>query len=217
MEMRLSPHVKPFDPSSPRPPGSITPTKSIDLKITIVGAYAVGKSSLAHRYVNGRFNTMVSPTVGACFFTKSVLVDSTIVRMLVWDTAGSERYNALMPLYIRGSHAIVVCFEAPNNEKRVDIPAIIELIGDIRKTTKESPIILAATKVDEFEPTAYAEVSTFARENGYLLYFTSSKTGLGVDDLFAAVAREGLDYAKGLSTTEFELVEAPKSKAKWCC
>lgn len=216
--MRLTPHVKPFDPSSPRPPGSITPTRSVDLKITIVGRYAVGKSTLAHRYVNRRFNTMISSTIGAGFFTKSVLVDSTIVKLMLWDTASGERYNALMPLYIRGSHAIVVCFEAPTDEKRIDIPAIIELIGEIRKNAKDAPIVLAATKVDEFEPAKYVEISTFARENGHLLYFTSSKTGLGVDDLFAAVAREGLDYAKGLSTTEFELVEAPKSKtSKWCC
>lgn len=53
-------------------------------------------------------------TIGAAFFTQTVVINDETVRFEIWDTAGQERYHCLAPMYYRGSAAAVVVYDITN-------------------------------------------------------------------------------------------------------
>ena len=62
----------------------------------------VGKTSLLHRYTQGKFDPKnTTSTTGAFFVTKKVNVDGTKVRLQLWDTAGQERFRSMVRLRLR--------------------------------------------------------------------------------------------------------------------
>lgn len=44
------------------------------------------------------------------FAYKEVTVDGKTFRLGIWDTAGSERYQAITPMYYRGATVALLCY-----------------------------------------------------------------------------------------------------------
>ena len=61
----------------------------------LLGDMGVGKSCIAIRFVYGKFSNTHEATIGACFLTKNVELDTHTVKFEIWDTAGQERYHSL--------------------------------------------------------------------------------------------------------------------------
>ena len=78
----------------------------------------MGKSSLVNRFVKNQFNTEHPTTVGAAFLQSPVPLDDSPDRIQfgIWDTAGSERYKALAPMYYRGAEAAIVAYDITSFE-----------------------------------------------------------------------------------------------------
>ena len=69
---------------------------SSQFKLVILGESAVGKSSLALRFVKGQYNDNAESTIGAAFLTHVLQLDQEkSVKIDLWDTAGQERYDRL--------------------------------------------------------------------------------------------------------------------------
>ncbi|XP_063086937.1 ras-related protein Rab-24 isoform X2 [Cavia porcellus] len=84
----------------------------VDVKVVMLGKENVGKTSLVERYVHDRF--LVGPyqnTIGAAFVAKVMSVGDRTVTLGIWDTAGSERYEAMSRIYYRGAKAAIVCYD----------------------------------------------------------------------------------------------------------
>uniref|UniRef100_A0A3B5L2U3 Ras-related protein Rab-24 n=1 Tax=Xiphophorus couchianus TaxID=32473 RepID=A0A3B5L2U3_9TELE len=84
----------------------------VDAKVVMLGKESVGKTSLVERYVHHRF--LVGPyqnTIGAAFVAKPIQVADRVITLGIWDTAGSERYEAMSRIYYRGARAAVVCYD----------------------------------------------------------------------------------------------------------
>jgi len=63
------------------------------------------------RFVQGHFNPCITSTIGAAFTTKTVRYDKDVVRWELWDTAGQEQYNSLVPMYYRGAVGCVLVYD----------------------------------------------------------------------------------------------------------
>jgi small GTP-binding protein len=63
----------------------------IEVKVCIIGDTDVGKTSLSTRYCHGEFPENSTPTIGASFLQRRVMVDNTEISLQIWDTAGQER------------------------------------------------------------------------------------------------------------------------------
>ena len=63
------------------------------LKIIVLGAANVGKTTMMKRYVTDKFIADRRPTVGADFMTKKLKVEGTDVVLQLWDTAGQVSYS----------------------------------------------------------------------------------------------------------------------------
>lgn len=123
-----------YDIQTSRTPLSISPSSSTEsllakqqsrprpLKIVIIGPESVGKTSLRQTYFTNRFQHNYKATIGADFEAKVVEHQASGRKVLlsVWDTAGQERFRALGSAFYRGADAVVVCFDAGDeDEKRV--------------------------------------------------------------------------------------------------
>merc|ERR1712022_101440 len=94
----------------PRLSSEMDPIKAPEFKVVFVGAINVGKSSLVARFVKNEFTEYLAPTTGAAFSRAAVELPTGSVRLQLWDTAGQEKYKALVRIYYRGAAAAIVTF-----------------------------------------------------------------------------------------------------------
>ncbi|XP_033101870.1 ras-related protein Rab-5A-like [Anneissia japonica] len=81
-------------------------------KLVLFGDAAVGKTSLVLRFVKGSFsNEPQEATIGVAFQSSTVCLPEATVKFEIWDTAGSQRYQGLAPMYYRGAHAALIVFD----------------------------------------------------------------------------------------------------------
>uniref|UniRef100_A0A663F5L4 RAB24, member RAS onco family n=2 Tax=Neoaves TaxID=3078114 RepID=A0A663F5L4_AQUCH len=86
--------------------------RRVDAKVVLLGQEGVGKSSLVERCAHRRFRPgPYQNTIGAAFVAKVMSVGDQTVTLGIWDTAGSERYEAMSRIYYRGARAAVVCYD----------------------------------------------------------------------------------------------------------
>lgn len=62
--------------------------KQIEVKVILVGDTSVGKTCIASRYITNKFTIETSPTSGTAFMRKTIVVNNTTVKFMLWDTAG---------------------------------------------------------------------------------------------------------------------------------
>ncbi len=84
-------------------------------KIVFIGDAGVGKSSLVLRFVQNNWTPHLTSTIGAAFTTKTLRYDKDVVRWELWDTAGQEQYNSLVPMYYRGALGAVLVYDITSN------------------------------------------------------------------------------------------------------
>merc|ERR1711988_1727285 len=175
-------------------PGMQQPRQSTDIdqirppefKVVFVGAINVGKSSLVARFVKNEFTEYLAPTTGAAFSRAAVELPEGSVRLQLWDTAGQEKYKALVRIYYRGAAAAIVTFDVSNKESFVYAKT---WVADLQLEDPTMVIVLAANKSDLGDPRAFMrEAREYAAQNKLPIFETSAKTGDSVKDLFDDLA-----------------------------
>lgn len=77
------------------------------MKACLLGNTNAGKTCLSHNIVGHIYNEFHSSTIGANFLCK-FLPNNISNQLILWDTAGQERYRSIVPMYIRGSHVVII-------------------------------------------------------------------------------------------------------------
>uniref|UniRef100_G1KEG5 Ras-related protein Rab-24 n=1 Tax=Anolis carolinensis TaxID=28377 RepID=G1KEG5_ANOCA len=176
----------------------------VDAKVVMLGKEYVGKTSLVERYVHNRF--LVGPyqnTIGAAFVAKVMSVGGQTVTLGIWDTAGSERYEAMSRIYYRGAKAAIVCYDLTDSSS---FQRAKFWVNELQNFEENCRIYLCGTKSDLLDEDRrkreidFHDVQDYADEIKAELFETSSKTGQNVDELFQRVAE---DYV----STAFEMSE----------
>jgi small GTP-binding protein len=169
------------------------------LKINLIGSYAVGKSSLANRFVNSTFPIEYRSIVNGDFYTKELMVEDKECKLQIWDTAGQERYRAIPSSYFRGASCVICCFDISrerydNKIFEANIDKCLELVKD---SFSDVPIILVGCKSDleQERVVDYNRGLNTAQTIGTVAYFEcSAQDNKGVDELFDFVARLSLRH-----------------------
>ncbi|KAK8914640.1 Ras-related protein RABA1d [Platanthera zijinensis] len=63
-------------------------------KLVLIGDSGVGKSNILSRFTRNEFSLESKSTIGVEFATRSLNVDSKVIKAQIWDTAGQERVVA---------------------------------------------------------------------------------------------------------------------------
>lgn len=165
----------------------------IKAKICLVGEFAVGKTSLANRYVHNIFQDRYFATIGAKI-TKAEVErvgdGGTQVIMTIWDIMGEKGFRELLKeAYFEGAHAAVAVCDLTRPETLEDlggwIAAVFRIVGEV-------PILIVGNKADLKDELRLREedVAHFAREQGFDYLITSAKTGENVHGAFKVMARK---------------------------
>ncbi|XP_055553148.1 GTPase RhebL1 isoform X2 [Falco cherrug] len=78
-------------------------------KVLILGYRAVGKTSLAHQFVEGKFVECYEPTVESTY-NKMVVVGKDEFQLQLVDMAGQDEYTILPHSFVIGIHGYVLVY-----------------------------------------------------------------------------------------------------------
>ena len=120
---------------------------SIQKKICLLGDFAVGKTSLIRRYVEGRFEDKYLSTIGTKISRKTVALptDTEIIdmTMLIWDLAGGEKFDRMTGSYYRGAAGAVIVCDLPRPET---LDSIIRYAQDFLGINTNAPLVIVGNK-----------------------------------------------------------------------
>ncbi|XP_045603209.1 ras-related protein Rab-24 isoform X2 [Procambarus clarkii] len=197
-------------------------TGKVDMKVVMLGQASCGKTSLVERFIYNRFNTNYQTTIGAAFGARCVDVQGKQICVGLWDTAGSERYEAMSRIYYRDAKAAVICYDVTNAES-ADRAKF--WVGEVQKHEEDCRIFLCGTKVDlvsdksQLRQVDYHDLSDYAEEVGAKVFETSSKTGKNVEELFNCVVEDfALRNEDVIATLQDSVITLHnKTTRKKCC
>jgi len=159
----------------------------IEAKIVFLGDTGVGKTSIVVRYVEQRFSSSVSPTIGASFLSKFVTVNGVRVKLQLWDTAGQERFRSLAPMYYRGAAAAVLIFDITSMESYLRVK---EWVKELRANVfDEILLFVVGNQVDKSgRQVESSEATDYAHSIGGHFFETSARKNTGIEELFLSIA-----------------------------
>jgi small GTP-binding protein len=202
--------------------GRVTPN-TVDLKIVLLGSAFVGKTSIINRYCNSVFNAEALPTVGAGFFTHALQVDNTDVTIMLWDTAGEERFRSVTPSLLRGAHALVLAFDLTDVASFSDIDIYLDLFLDTSQLDPNQgpPVLLLGNKADLPDRTIGQDmIDKWKAKNRIALYYpVSAKTGENIEAAMKELVRFVLSPELRPVVTPIEIVLTDRTQGSGlsCC
>ncbi|MHA2046781.1 MAG: Rab family GTPase [Candidatus Thorarchaeota archaeon] len=167
-------------------------------KVVMIGAGGSGKTALVNRFLTQKFSEEYIVTIGSQFAVKTVAVEAAnghrvVVKMLVWDLAGQQRFDFIRGSYYRGSKGALLVFDTTRKSTWVELPKWIKETEDA--LGERIPIILLANKVDLLEHRVITSemAMDFVREQNLAGYLeTSALTGQNVEEAFRLLAKSSL-------------------------
>lgn len=153
-------------------------------KIIFLGDQGVGKSSILNRFVQDRFEQEYQATIGLDFHSKNATINGANVRLLLYDTAGQEKFKSLIPMYIRDANIIIMVYDVTNSESLTHTNHWVNETKDLKR--EDAIFVLVGNKVDlaEQRKVSEKEGENFAKDKGFLFMEVSAKTGKNVVELF---------------------------------
>ncbi|XP_064600265.1 ras-related protein Rab-24-like [Liolophura sinensis] len=199
----------------------------IDLKVVLLGKSYAGKTSLVERFIHGRFSGDVVPyqnTIGAAFGAKKIVIGKTPVVLGIWDTAGSERYEAMSRIYYRGAKAAIVCYDLADG---TSFDRAKFWINELQQNEEACKVYLCGTKKDIIDTNRsarevdYHTTTDYADEISADIFETSSKSGENIEELFAKIAEDYLakqaELKRTKGSTDSIKVGPEMQKGSSCC
>lgn len=69
-------------------------------KVVVIGDSAVGKTQILSRFTKNDFCLDSKSTIGVEFQTRTLTINSKLIKAQIWDTAGQERYILFSHFYL---------------------------------------------------------------------------------------------------------------------
>ncbi|KAM7446941.1 Ras-related protein Rab-23 [Porites harrisoni] len=177
----------------------------VAIKVVVVGNGAVGKSSMIQRYCKGIFTKDYKKTIGVDFLERQISIRSEDVRLMLWDTAGQEEFDAITKAYYRGAQACAIVFSTVDRDS---FEAVEKWRTKVEEECGSIPMVLVQNKIDLIDQAVVQvdEAESLAKKLRLKFYRTSVKEDLNVNDVFMYLSER---YLEALQNVD---VEEPKSQ-----
>ncbi|KAH0794992.1 small GTP-binding protein [Histomonas meleagridis] len=191
------------------------------IKIAIIGNSGVGKTAIATRYVNGSFYKNL-PNVGVDTFQKQITCHGETVKLVIWDTAGQEKFRSMMPLYYHNANVIIIVYAVGNHNPKIPISldsfnSVDEWYDQIKNNNSQAITVLCGNMCDLEDRDIPNEKGNDKAEEIEAQYFeTSAATGEGIDELFESITQMYYKQCQGQNEPTIK-IEKNKSSGSWCC
>ena len=118
---------------------------NIKMKVCMLGAFAVGKTSLVQRFVNSMFSEKYKTTLGVKIDKKQMLIENQNVDMILWDLAGEDEFMKVRSSYLRGSSGAILVADGTRPET---LETAIELHHKVNREVGHIPFVMLINKSD---------------------------------------------------------------------
>ncbi|KAL8598588.1 Ras-related protein Rab-23 [Nucella lapillus] len=164
----------------------------VAVKVVVVGNGAVGKSSMIQRYCKGIFTKDYKKTIGVDFLERQIEVGGEDVRLMLWDTAGQEEFDAITKAYYRGAQACVLAFSTVDRDS---FEAVETWKRKVEDEVGEIAMVIVQNKIDLIDDAVVRteEAENLAKKLRLRFYRTSVKENLNVDEVFRYLADKYLE------------------------
>ena len=192
-------------------------------KIGLLGDSRVGKSSIIQSYAGLPFSENYLSTIGSDKYqTQFTLENKKNIKLIIYDTAGQERFRSIALNAFKAMHGIVLVADLTN---KVSFNNIKMWLQNIQENLHDPCLVLFGNKADypkdKWEVTS-EEAKKYAEDNKLVYFETSAKTKQGIIEGIAYIAHQAYKKAEqklksGKSKNiliKKDQINKPKSK---CC
>jgi small GTP-binding protein len=159
-------------------------------KVCMLGAAAVGKTSLVARYVRSIFSEKYHSTIGVKIDKKTVRYGDDAVNLILWDIYGEDQFQQVQTSYLRGASGYLLVADGTRPDT---LDTALVLHERVYNSVGALPFRLLINKSDLAERWALSEAALVPlREQGWQIIRTSAKTGEGVEQAFISLTEEML-------------------------
>jgi small GTP-binding protein len=160
-------------------------------KICMLGAFAVGKTSLVSRFVKSIFSDRYYTTVGVKIEKKTLQVNGQQWNLIVWDLAGEDEFMQIRMSYLRGSSGYVL---VADGTRRPTLDAALDIQKRAREVLGDVPFVLVLNKADLTEEWELGnDIIEELAKQGWTGLKASAKTGVGVEEAFLSLAHRMME------------------------
>ena len=167
--------------------------KPIVLKVLTAGEGGVGKTTLLHRYIDGKFSAETRMTIGVEFFLQEVNVDGRDVMLQLWDFGGQERFRFLLKNYVLGAKGALLMFDLTRPLTLENLDVWVDIV---RECDSDLPILFVGTKLDLIDQINVDEDYIMELKENFKMFDyikISSKTGENVKASFEILTKKVLE------------------------
>jgi small GTP-binding protein len=153
----------------------------------MLGATAVGKTSLVRRFVESMFSEKYQATIGVKIDRKLVELGDTTVSLLLWDLQGEDEFQRVRLSYLRGASGLIYVADGTRPETLLTTRSLRALAEE---TVGDVPSLLFLNKSDLTEQWVLDDAFLEANgPSGVQTLRTSARTGDQVEAGFQQLVR----------------------------
>ena len=180
------------------------------IKILIIGAAEVGKTSLLNVYNGIDFLPEYQPTIQSDFSVRDATVDDQEISAQIWDIGGN---GTMGRSFLRGTHGIILVVDLAISESMHILDVLYERVKVLANFTDDNfPCIIVGNKLDIAEKKGKQDIKeedmrlwTKARrtpvQDNIPIFLTSAKDGRNVNLIFETIFKMALDKPAKIMVT----------------
>src|SRR5262249_20124818 len=117
----------------------------IQKKICMLGAFAVGKTSLVARFVESIFSDRYLTTVGVKISKKILPIGHEAYQLMLWDLEGEDEFLQINTSYLRGSSGYLLVVDGT---RRTTIDTAVSIQQRVTNEAGNMPFVVLFNKSD---------------------------------------------------------------------
>ena len=158
---------------------------SICLKFIVLGDPCTGKTSFVTHLRDGVFSNLYSSTIGVDFIKLDLERNDKHYKIYLWDTAGQDKFDFLLPLYFRNLSGLIAFYDITDEKSFHHISKWISKFRHVNKN-ENIPIIIVGNKTDLVNSRciSYNSLVIYANTHNYLFTECSVKKNINLEEIF---------------------------------
>lgn len=99
-------------------------------KLVLIGDSGVGKTSMFTSFMDRRFTENTMATLGVEYKIKNLDLEGKLLKLMIWDTSGQEKYNALSKMFYQKSDGMMIVFSLTDRSSFEHVGKWMERVFD---------------------------------------------------------------------------------------
>ncbi len=153
-------------------------------KLIFLGDQSVGKSCIMNRFMNDTFTEDYQATIGLDFQSKNVQIDNQDIHLLLYDTAGQEKFRSLIPMYTRDANIVLLVYDISCKDSFIHLSDWLRDLTNLKIEEVIFALVGNKNDLEDKREVSPEEGQKFAQEHDFIFHEISAKTGDGFSDLF---------------------------------